>query len=135
MNPLSNFYKCTVSYGDLNYKSSEHFYKHEFCNSMNHHDVAQEVYDAPPGGLRCTPKEAKMIASRLKIADNSVQLAEWDKIKVSVMDFILRVKWNCFSKFRQSLLSTELGMVVAEATSCGFWGVGVAPNLALHTKP
>ena len=125
MNPLSNFYKCTVSYGDLNYKSSEHFYQHEFCNFMNRHDVAQEVYDAP------TPKEAKMIASRLKIADN---LAEWDKIKVSVMDFILRVKWNCCAKFRQSLLSTE-GMVVAEATSCGFWGVGVAPNLALHTKP
>ena len=69
------------------------------------------------------PYEAKMIASRLKIADNSVQLAEWDKIKVSVMDFILRVKWNCCAKFRQSLLSTE-GMVVAEATSCGFWGVG-----------
>ena len=95
---------------------------------MNRHDVAQKVYDAP------TPKEAKMIASRLKIADNSVQLAEWDKIKVSVMDFILRVKWNCCAKFRQSLLSTE-GMVVAEATSCGFWGVGVAPNLAAFKIP
>ena len=46
----------------------------------------------------------------------------------------LRAKWNSCTKFRQSLLSTE-GMVVAVATSCDFWGVGVAPNLAQHTKP
>ena len=62
-----------------------------------------------------------------------MQLADWAKIKVDVMDFILRAKWNCCAKFRQALLSTE-GMVIAEATSCDFWGVGVAPNLAQHTK-
>ena len=27
-----------------------------------------------------------------------------------------------------------LGLVIAEATSCDYWGVGVAPNLAQHTK-
>ena len=43
--------------------------------------------------------------------------------------------WNCCAKFRQALLSTE-GMVIAEATSTSyvFWGVGVASNLAQHTK-
>ena len=49
------------------------------------------------------------------------------------MNYVLRVKWNCCPKFRQALLATE-GMVIAEATSCDFWGVGVAPNLAQHTK-
>ena len=120
-------YKCTLSHGDFTYKSSEHFYQHEFCTFMNNQDVAKLVIDVP------TPREAKQIASQLKVSENSEQLAEWHKINLSVMDYTLRVKWNSCAKFRQALLSTE-GMVVAEATSCDFWGVGVAPNLAQHTK-
>ena len=126
-NPLSNFYKCTLSDGDFTYKSAEHFYQHEFCTFMNNQDVAKLVIDSP------TPREAKQIASQLKVSENSEQLAEWYKINISMMNYILRVKWNSCAKFRQALLSTE-GMVVAEATSCDFWGVGVAPNLAQHTK-
>ena len=93
---------------------------------MNKQDIAKQ--DRAP-----TPKDAKFIAFQLKIAKNSMQLADWGKIKVDMMDFILRVKWNCCAKFRQALLSTD-GMVIAEATFCDFWGVGVAPNLAQHTK-
>ena len=126
-NPLSNFYICDLSNGDFKYKSSEHFYQHEFCVFMNRPDIARQVYDSP------TPKDAKLIASHLKVPQNAGELAEWDKIKLSVMEYISRVKWNCCAKFRQALLSTE-GMVIAEATSCDYWGVGVAPNLAQHTK-
>ena len=46
----------------------------------------------------------------------------------------LKLKWNCCSKYRHALMSTE-GMVIAEAAQDDFWGVGVAPNLAEHTKP
>ena len=127
-NPLSNFYRCTITHGGIQYKSSEHFYQHEYCLFMKKPDVAELVVDAP------TPKEAKQIASQLKGTEYSELLAEWHKINLSVMNYILRVKWNFCKKFRQSLLSTE-GMVVAEATSDDFWGVGVAPNLAQHTKP
>ena len=95
---------------------------------MKRHDIANAIINAP------TPKEAKQIASQLKTDEFTDQLARWAKIKVCVMDFILRIKWNCCTKFRQALQSTE-GMVVAEATSCTFWGVGVlqtwrnTPNL------
>ena len=61
-------------------------------------------------------------------------MASWIKIKVSVMERALKLKWNCCSKYRQTLMSTE-SMVIAEATQDDFWGVGVAPNLAEHTKP
>ena len=47
---------------------------------------------------------------------------------------ILRAKWNCSGRFRQTLMATS-NLTIAEATSDTFWGVGVAPNLALHTKP
>ena len=94
---------------------------------MQRPDIAKLVSEAP------TPKEAKRVASQLKTREHSDDLAKWDKIKLSVMSFILRVKWNCCDKFKQALLQTE-GMTIAEATSCTFWGVGVAPNLAQQTK-
>ena len=34
-------------------------------------------------------------------------LAKWATIKVSVMAFILQVKWNQCAKFRQAIISTE----------------------------
>ena len=42
-NPLSNFYSCTISCDELKYKSSEHFYQHEFCIFMNRQDIAKQV--------------------------------------------------------------------------------------------
>ena len=60
-------------------------------------------------------------------------MAEWTKIKVNAMCKILAAKWNCSGRFRRTLMSTS-NMTIAEATQDMFWGVGVAPNLALHTK-
>ena len=52
-NPLSNFYICTMEYGDCAFKSSEQFYQYEFCLFMDRNDIAQNVLDA------ASPREAK----------------------------------------------------------------------------
>ena len=127
-NPLSNFFKCRITYGDCEFKSSEHFYQYEFCLFMERSDIAQLVLDAT------SPREAKQISAQLKTTEHTAHLAEWATIKLSVMSYILKVKWNQCAKFRQALLSTE-GMTICEATACDYWGVGVAPNLAQYTKP
>ena len=80
------------------------------------------------------PREAKQVAAQLKSPEHSRNLAKWTRIKVSVMAFILKVKWNQCAKFRQPLISTE-GRTICEETSCDYWGVGVAPNLAQYTEP
>ena len=59
-NPLSNFYKCQISYDNMNFQSAEHFYQHEFCMFMKREDIAQKVC------ATSTPKEAKQIAATLK---------------------------------------------------------------------
>ena len=79
-------------------------------------------------------REEKQVAAQLKSSEHSTNLAKWAIIKVSDMAFILQVKWNQCAKFRQALISTE-GMTICEATSCDYWGIGVAPNLAQYTKP
>ena len=127
-NPLGNYYMSNITHADMNYKSVEHYYQSEFCHHCGRDDVAQQVYDAP------TPRQAKEIATKLKSEVHIDYMASWTKIKVSIMERALKLKWNCCSKYRQALMSTE-SMVIAEATQDDFWGVGVAPNLAEHTKP
>ena len=127
-NPLSNSYKCRLAYGDCLFKSAEHFYQHELCLFLQRKDIAQQVLDA------ASSKKAKQVTAQLKAPEHCVRLAEWDTINLSVMAFIMKVKWNQCAKFRQAILSTE-GMTICEATSCDYWGVGVAPNLAQYTKP
>ena len=127
-NHLSNYYMSNITLADINYKSVEHYYQSEFCHHCGRDDVAQQVYDAP------TPRQAKEIATTLKSEVHIDYMASWTKIKVSIMERALKLKWNCCAKYRHALMSTE-SMVIAEATQDDFWGVGVAPNLAEHTKP
>ena len=42
-NPLSNFYRCTLTHEDKEFKSSEHFYQHEFATFMKRHDIANAI--------------------------------------------------------------------------------------------
>ena len=81
-----------------------------------------------------TPRQAKELVTKLKTDVHQDYLASWSRIKVSVMGRALKLKWNSCSRHHQALMSTE-GMVIAEATKDDFWGVGVAPNIAEHTKP
>ena len=127
-NPLSNYYKCTLIYEDKHFMSSEHLYQYAFCMHCDRPDMAQQVFEAP------TPKRAKEISTHLKSLVNKECLANWGTIKLSVMKFVLGLKWNSCAKFRQTLLSTN-GQTIAEATQDAFWGVAAAPNLAQFTKP
>ena len=111
--PLSNNYKCTIT---NKHKSAEHFYQFEFCLHCVSPFNAKQVYDAP------SPKAAKQISDNLKTCVSEDVLASWDNIKLTVMDFVLKNKWNSCNKFRQSLMCTE-GSTIAEATQDIFWGL------------
>ena len=88
---------------------------------LKHDDLANLIYTTE------TPREVKVLSDKL---NKHERMAEWSNIKVDVMRKILRAKWNCSGRFRQTLMATS-NMTIAEATSDTFWGVGVAPNLAL----
>ena len=75
-NPLSNFYICTMEYGDYVFMSSEQFYQYEFCMFMDRNDIAQKVLNA------ASPGDAKQVAAQLKSSEYSTNLAKWVTIKV-----------------------------------------------------
>ena len=92
---------------------------------LNRSDLADQIISGE------SPREAKAIACVLNCDS---EMANWDKIKTSAMSMILRAKWNCSGRFRQTLMATGR-MTIAEATQDMYWGVIVAPNLAQHTNP
>ena len=124
-NPLSNFFRCTITIQGRDFRSSEHAYQYTKCMFLHNTDLAEQVLSAE------TPHDAKAVASRVNC---DVRMAEWDKIRIDAMSKILKFKWNSSGRFCQTLMSTS-NLTIAEATSDTFWGVGVAPNLALHTNP
>ena len=81
-----------------------------------------------------TTRQAKELVTKLKTEVHQDYLTSWPRIKVSVMEKTLTLKWNSCSRYRQAVMSTE-GMAIAETTKDNFLSVGVAPNLAEHTKP
>ena len=127
-NPLSNYYPCDLLHNGMTFKSLEHYYQYEFCLHAESPEVANQVIAAP------SAKVAKELSTDLKKNVTVACLANWSKIRVHIMEDALKLKWNCCSKFRHSLMSTS-GMTIAEATMDSFWGVGVAPNMAQETKP
>ena len=50
------------------------------------------------------------------------------------MKCVLVAKFQTFQLFRAHLLDCK-NKIIAEATSDTFWGVGVAPNIAIFTNP
>ena len=124
-NPLSNYFKCRIDFQGQAFNSSEHIYQYTKCSFLNRSDLADQIISGE------SPREAKAIACVLNCDS---EMANWDKIKTSAMSKILRAKWNCSGRFRQTLMATGR-MTIAEATQDMYWGVGVAPNLAQHTNP
>lgn len=124
-NPLSNYYQCTVTINNVPFRSSEHAYQWKKCKNAKRPDLAERILGA------ATPADAKLITEELTPDEN---VATWDAIKNTVMEYVLKSKWNCSGRFRQTLMATH-GMTIAEATQDTYWGVGVAPNLAQSTKP
>ena len=127
-NPLSNYYKCTITNSDMKHKSAQQFYQYEFCMYCDRSDIAIQVYDAP------SPKGTKQISAKLKTCVSEDVLARWDNIKLTVMDFVLKNKWNLCNNFRQSLMCTE-SSTIADATQDLFWGCWSCSKSAQFTMP
>ena len=97
-NPLSKFFKCSITLDDRVFQSSEHAFQFTKAMFLKSDNLAESIYSAS------SPHEAKTIAAQL-ISHNN--MADWLKSNVDIMRTILRAKWNCSGRFRQTLMSTS----------------------------
>ena len=121
--PFSNYYMCKINVFEREFPSAEHAYQWRKCQIFEREDLALRVLCAK------TPREAKETVAEL----TDVQIWTND-VKILAMKCVLVAKFQSCELFRTRLLDCK-DKIIAEATSDTFWGVGVAPNIAIFTNP
>ena len=106
---LSNFYPAKVIYDGIEYPTSEHAYQ------------AAKTLDQPTRiqiAALTKPGEAKHAGKKVNLRD------DWDDVKISVMEEIVRDKFTRNPDLRQKLLDTGDQVLVEGNTWFDtFWGV------------
>lgn len=105
---LSNFHACEVPYKGLHFPSVENAYQAEKC--------------ADPKGktafLHISAGEAKRLGRRVPIRE------DWERVKLTVMGELLRIKFSPGSDLADRLLATgEEELVEGNWWKDTFWGV------------
>jgi N-glycosidase YbiA len=105
---LSNFFECDFTFMGVTYKSVEHFYQAAKANNAK---SSQKIIDAK------TPADCKKIGRKI------VMRKDWEDIKIDVMRFALRLKFQ--DKVLQELLLETGDAELEEGNHWGdrFWGV------------
>ena len=112
---LSNFHLCTVTYDGVVYPSIENAYQ---AAKFEDDDFRAQF-------VNITPAEAK------KLGRSPGMVANWDGIKLSVMESLLRKKFAPGTELAQKLVDTgDEELVEGNWWNDTFWGVcrGVGQN-------
>lgn len=112
---LSNFYQCPVLYNGITYLNAEAaFQAQKTLNEMRRH-----------GFSNVSAIEAKKMGKFVQLRE------DWDSIKLTVMEEVIRAKFSQNKELKNKLLQTE-GMYIEEGNTWGdvFWGkvYGIGEN-------
>ena len=113
---LSNFYPCEIFDKGIRYTSTEHAY--QAAKTLDKEEKRQIQLCSSPG-------EAKKLGRKITIR------VDWEYIKLSVMEDLIRQKFSRHEKLKQRLLATE-DVYLEESNNWhdSFWGIcnGVGKN-------
>lgn len=106
---LSNFAPCRVTYEDLSYPSVEHAY---VAAKTNDRSLRLKISMIP------TAANAKRFGRTLQIRP------DWNIIRLSVMEHLLRQKFSAGTAYARLLLETgDLELIEGNHWNDHFWGV------------
>lgn len=108
---LSNFASFAVNYKGVLWMTSEHAYQAE---KFTQYEIREEIR------LATSAHEAKQIAKRY----DSLKRKDWQDIKLSVMEAILRAKFEQHEYVRRTLSRTEGREIIEDSPYDSFWGRG-----------
>ena len=106
---LSNFWLCTIYLDGYSYPSTEHAYQAAKTDNPVDRD---RIRKAP------TCKEAKHLGYLVKLR------SDWESIKLSVMEDLLRQKFTDYPDLKQKLLATgDQELIEGNTWNDTYWGV------------
>lgn len=106
---LSNFFPCRIDWEGITYPSVEHAY--QACKTLNQKERLRIASLSTPG-------QAKRIGKELTIRP------DWETVKISIMESLVRQKFSRHPTLKQLLLATA-NQEIQEGNSWNdtFWGV------------
>ncbi|KAK2143381.1 hypothetical protein LSH36_846g00001 [Paralvinella palmiformis] len=119
--PLSNFFQCRFNFRGYNFKSLEHAYHWEKAQYFGFRGLANEIEAAG------TAAQAKSLAREIPHSEN------WDRIRISLMRELLRLKWEQVPIFRDELNACRSKEVLHPVPDT-FWGTGVGGKKDTNSK-
>ena len=116
-NFLSNYYPSQLTYKDITFDSVEHAYQYEKAVRYDDTESSKII-------LCCsTPAEAKRIGYNIK----NFRIKDWDSVKESVMQDLLKLKFAPRSQLGDKLAATD-GKSLAEAGQSDSFAIGMPLN-------
>ncbi len=106
---LSNFYPCGIVYEGIKYPSVEHaFQALKTFNIEKRKEIA----------LTKKPGLAKKMGHRIKLR------ADWEEVKLNLMEELIRIKFKDHEKLKEALLKTgDLELIEGNYWGDTFWGI------------
>ncbi len=116
---LSNFYSCSITYGGINYPSTEHAYQAAKSLDFN---VRLKISKLD------SPAKSKQVGQNIEIRK------DWDSVKNVIMYEVCKLKFN-IPYFKLQLLSTG-GAFLEEGNTWhdNYWGVCYCGNCPMHKR-
>ena len=118
--PLSNFFLCQFIFRGRHFRSIEHAYQWERALFFGYEGIARRIE------MCRTASEAKQMAREIPHSDN------WDRVRISFMRELLRLKWEQVPVFRKELLASN-GKSLEHTVPDVFWGKGTAGRHGKNT--
>lgn len=105
---LSNFYLCNIEYNGFKYTSVEAAFQAQKCLDKN---VMAEF-------TKMTPGQAKKHGRKVKLRN------DWESVKLSIMEELVRIKFTSNRDIQQLLLDTQNAeLIEGNNWNDRFWGV------------
>jgi len=106
---LSNFYLCDILYRDVTFPALENAYQAAKYAGEDWAEVFLQF-------AQMTPGKAKWKGRKLALRE------DWDKIKLEVMEELLRIKFSQVDLKRLLLITGELELMEGNHWQDNFWG-------------
>ena len=106
---LSNFYPCDILYRDVTFPALENAYQAAKYAGEDWTEVFGQF-------AQMTPGKAKRKGGKLALRE------DWDKIKLEVMEELLRIKFSQVDLKRLLLITGELELMEGNHWHDNFWG-------------
>jgi ribA/ribD-fused uncharacterized protein len=116
---MSNFSAHPITVDGVHYKTSEHYYQCQKTTSSAYREL-----------IRLAPKP--LDAAKLGRSTDCELVPNWDGIKISVMEKVLREKLRCNPVLKEALLKSGDRLLIEASPKDPFWGWGKNRNGENH---